>query len=277
MNVWLYRDVKKIKTFALIGTGFIMPRHADAIHAIGGEILDVVNAAHGENAWRKMIKKTKADCVVVLAPNYLHVPMCVAARKSGKIVLAEKPLSLTSRDARKLAKLGNIFTVMQLRHHPMIVELKKSLDLHIRHNIVMDIAVYRDAAYDRGWKGQSKKSGGILFNLGIHYFDIVQYLFGMPTAYTDTTIGAKEARGVLEGKNYRVEWHLATNESQKTQRRLFVIDEKEYNLSSKDNLSYENLHRTIYQNLITEKGIMPKDALPSIELIEHVIATRKAS
>lgn len=263
--------MKKLKTFALIGTGFIMPRHAEAITSVGGKIQDVANTAHGENAWRRVIKKTKADCVVVLTPNYLHVPMCEAARKRGKIVLAEKPLALTSRDAQKLGRLGNVFTVMQLRHHPMIVELKRTLDPQKHHEVAMDIAVYRDANYDKSWKGQPKKSGGILFNLGIHYFDIIQYLFGMPHTFRDTTIAKKTASGTMKGKNYEARWRLSTNESRDSQRRTFTIDGKAYNLSSKDNLSYENLHRAVYRDLFAGKGVTPEDALPSIQLIERIV------
>ncbi len=267
--------MRKIKTFSIIGTGFIMPRHAEAIEAIGGKILDVVNTAHGENAWRNMIKKTAADCIVVLTPNHLHFAMCQAALKRGKTVLSEKPLTLDANEARLLAKNNNVFTVMQLRHHPMIVELKKTIDKAAPHDIVMDIGVFRDASYYRGWKGQLKKSGGILFNLGIHYFDIIQYLFGAPTKYENTVVDPKEAYGTLEGKNYRVNWRLSTNETKTTQRRVFTIDGKEYNLSSQDNLSYENLHRAIYRDLVAGHGITPHDALPSIELIEHIIKSKK--
>ncbi len=264
--------MKKIKTFSIIGTGFIMPRHAEAIISVGGKILDVVNTAHGENAWRNMIKKTVADCVVVLTPNHLHFAMCQAAQKRGKIVLSEKPLALDAAQARILAKnKDGVFTVMQLRHHPMIISLKNTIDPKTQHDVTMDIGVFRDASYYRGWKGQTKKSGGILFNLGIHYFDIIQYLFGMPTKYQDTVVGPKEAHGTLEGKNYRVNWRLSTNEKKSAQRRVFAIDGKEYNLSSQDNLSYENLHRAIYRDLIAGHGITPTDALPSIELIEHIM------
>jgi len=109
--------------FALIGTGFIMPRHAEAIYAVGGKIVDVANTAHGEDAWRKMVRETAADCVVILAPNNLHFPMAMAALDAEKIVLCEKPLSFRVEELRTLAARPNIFTVLQLKYHPLVAKL----------------------------------------------------------------------------------------------------------------------------------------------------------
>jgi UDP-N-acetyl-2-amino-2-deoxyglucuronate dehydrogenase len=257
--------------FALIGTGFIMPRHVEAINHIKGKIVDVVNTAHGEHVWRDMIASTTADYIVILTPNHLHYEMAEHARKHGKMVLSEKPLTLSTKETKKLARIGNVFTVMQLRHHPTIVDLKSRIDPKVKHAIVMDIAVYRDADYDKGWKGQVKKSGGILFNLGVHYFDIIQYLFGMPTQFRGTTIGKKTAAGICTGKNYECSWRLSTDETRERQRRIFEIDGIQYNLSSQDNLSYENLHRAIYRDIVEGRGITAKDALPSIEFIERIM------
>ena len=82
--------------FSLIGTGFIMPRHAQSIIEVGGEIQDVVNDAYSETAWRDMVKNTDADCIVIMTPNDLHFDMSLAAAENRKLVLCEKPLVIKS-------------------------------------------------------------------------------------------------------------------------------------------------------------------------------------
>ena len=109
--------------FALIGTGFIMPRHAEAIYTLGGKVTDVVNTGRGEHAWKEMIKNTEADYVVIMTPNDLHFPMTQAALEAGKKVLCEKPLTIKSKEAETL-KGKPVFTVLQLHYHPLIEKLK---------------------------------------------------------------------------------------------------------------------------------------------------------
>jgi len=262
--------MKKNLTFSLIGTGFIMPRHAEAIDFIGGKIIDVVNEYQGKNAWRKMVRKTKANHIVILTPNDLHFEMALESAKLGKIVLCEKPLCLTSKQNDILKKYKNIFTVVQLRYHPQVLDLKKQINPKDFYEIEMDISVHRDKPYYKSWKGQEKRSGGILFNLGIHYFDLLVYLFGEPEEIADSKYSQKRASGILKGKNYFCRWHLSTEEPRESQRRVFKINGINYNFSSKDNLSYENLHRYVYEDLIKRKGVTPKDVANSIKLIESI-------
>jgi UDP-N-acetyl-2-amino-2-deoxyglucuronate dehydrogenase len=262
--------------FSIIGTGFISPRHIEAIYYTHGKVIDIINTAHGENEWKKIIKNPKTDCIVVLTPNDLHFKMALAAAKAKKIVLCEKPLTINSKDAEILTKYPNIFTVLQLRYHPLTKELKEKISAESRKNkkyeIEMDISVYRDKNYYKIWKGQFKRSGGVLFNLGIHYFDLLLYLFGQPEKIKTLTLNEKVGTGVIEGKNYTCRWHISTDEKRQNQRRVFKINGIDYNFSSKDNLSHENLHRFIYQDLEKGKGITPKQAIESIKLVEKLYA-----
>ena len=230
--------------YSIIGTGFISPRHIEAIYYTKGKIIDVINTAHGENTWKKAIKNPKADCIVILTPNNLHFKIALEAAKNKKMVLCEKPLTINSKTAEILSKYQNIFTVLQLRYHPLVKELKKKIKKNEKYEIEMDISVYRDKWYYKIWKGQTKRSGGVLFNLGIHYFDLLVYLFGEPKKTKTLTLNDKTGTGIIEGKNY--------------------------NFSSKDNLSYENLHRFVYQNLVKKRGIKPQQALKSIKLVEKL-------
>jgi len=149
--------MKNKPTFSLIGTGFIMPRHAEAIDFVGGTIIDVVNEYQGENAWKKMVKKTKADYIVILTPNDLHFEMVVESAKAKKMVLCEKPLCLTSEQVEILKKYKNIFTVVQLRQHPYTLNLREKIKSNDFYEIEMDISVHRDEKYYKTWKGQEKR------------------------------------------------------------------------------------------------------------------------
>jgi len=254
--------------YSIIGTGFIMPRHAEAIYYTKGKIIDIVNTAHGQNTWKKVVKNPKTDCIVILTPNDLHFEMAKEAAQNKKIVLCEKPLAIKSEHIKILTKFPDIYTVLQLHHHPKVKKLKKEISPEKDYQIKMDISVHRDAYYYKSWKGQRERSGGVLFNLGIHYFDLLRYLFGMPTEIKTTKLNDKTGTGIIKGKNYICNWRVSTNTSRDEQKRIFKINGTNYNFSSKDNLSYENLHRFVYEDLLEGKGITTQEALKSTKLIE---------
>lgn len=270
----LNQDIIKMFTgnrkFAIIGTGFIFRTHLQMINKIGGKVVDAVNESNGKDTWKEMVRNTEAKYVVILTPNDLHFEMAKFSLENGKIVLCEKPLTIKSEDCRVLMNYSNIFTVCQLRYHPIMKELKKEINKNQKYQIEMDIAVHRDENYWKSWKGQKERSGGILFNLGIHYFDLLLYLFGQPFRVLTKYVDNKKGEGEIEGENYFCKWRIDATEPKGTQRRIFKINGKEYNFSSKDNLAYENLHYFVYRDLLKRKGVIPKDVLPSIELVEKL-------
>src|SRR4030042_5422490 len=206
--------------FSIIGTGFILPAHVEAIRSVGGEIRDIVNDVHGQDAWKKMVKSTDADCIVILTPNDLHFEMAMIAAEHKKTVLCEKPLVIKSEQAKILAKKPNIFTVLQLRYHPSVEKLKSEIKKDESYKIEMDISVYRDEKYYKGWKGQKERSGGVLINLGVHYFDLLLYLFGEVKKTKTTFLNEKTGEGELEGENYTCNWRVSTGEKRDNQRRV---------------------------------------------------------
>ena len=113
--------------FSLIGTGFIMPRHVEAINYVNGQIVDIVNDFWSSDNWKKIIKKSEPDCIVVLTPNDLHFEMVKMAAEEGKTVLCEKPLAISSKDVGELSNYSNIYTVLQLHHHSEVKKLKEAL------------------------------------------------------------------------------------------------------------------------------------------------------
>jgi UDP-N-acetyl-2-amino-2-deoxyglucuronate dehydrogenase len=266
--------MEKIPTFMLIGSGFIMPRHADAIHSVGGKILEIVNTAHYGHEWERKLIQSRAHYVSILTPNHLHAEIAARAIFENKTVLSEKPLGISSQEIARLIdeekKGARIFTVLQLRHHPLVKKLKQQIDLAREYEVTLDISVYRDAAYYSGWKGNAAQSGGILFNLGSHYFDLITYLFGMPEKVTSVEGDEKTMQGILEGKNFHCDWRISTDAPRDDQKRIFRLNGHNCNFSSKDNLSYENLHYYVYKDLIEGKGALPSEVLPSTFLIESI-------
>lgn len=237
--------------FSILGTGFIFPRHLKAIQEAGGEITGL---------------NTNEDCVVILTPNDTHFYYAKEYAEKGKIVLCEKPLVIKSKDAEILAQYDNIFTVMQLRYHPLIEEIKKNIKNN--NDIEIDIDVHRDRTYFQSWKGQEQRSGGILFNIGIHYFDLLLYLFGPAQRILTTNYDEKVANGKVWGKGYQCKWRVSVMATQESQHRTFKVNGADYNFSSLDNLSYENLHQFVYRDLIKGQGIQAKDIIEVTKLVE---------
>lgn len=256
--------------FSLIGTGFIFPTHVAAIRDTGGEIVDVVNEARGPDAWREMVKSTSADCIVILTPNDLHFDMAMAAADHGKIVLCEKPLCIKSEDVKTLAGKPNIFTVLQLRHHPLVQQLKEEISEHKKYEVDIDISVRRDQKYYASWKGQRERSGGVLFNLGIHYFDLLVYLFGEEDKVSTSSLDEKTGIGTIGGPNFACRWRISTDAAKESQKRIFRINGVPSNFSSRDNLAYENLHGYVYQDLLGGRGVTPAEEIHSIQLVEKL-------
>lgn len=253
------------KKFAVIGKGFIYNLHTQAISQIGGEIVNIVDESSGSNAWKEIVKKTEADCVIILAPNYLHFEMAKFSAECGKIVLCEKPLTIKSEEAGILAKYLDIFTVCQLRYHPAVKKTKTEFKEDGQYQVEMDISVHRDEDYWKSWKGAEEKSGGILFNLGIHYFDLLLYLFGEPTEILTKSLSYKTGQGEISGKNYSCNWQISAEAPKDNQSRLFRINGVNY-----DFITTENLHLYVYKDLLKGKGVTPQEALKSIELIEKI-------
>jgi UDP-N-acetyl-2-amino-2-deoxyglucuronate dehydrogenase len=237
--------------FYVIGKGFIYPKHQEAIESVGGEITDNIN---------------KADWVVILTPNFLHYKMVCDAINLNKNVLCEKPLALSSRACKNIIKKAQekrvkIITVSQLRYLPILKKVK----IKKKNSIKIDVDVHRDEKYFKSWRGDERRSGGILFNLGIHYFDIIINLFGEPINAGNIIFGRNENIGQFAGKNYCCHYRFSYLANQDEQKRIFKINGVNYDLKTND-----NMHKFIYKDLLSGMGMEPKEALKAILLIERL-------
>ena len=261
--------------WAVLGLGFISGRHAEAIARVKDGVAltfdpDVSKGADFSD-WEAMTqseKWKKATHVAVCAPNYLHYFLADYAARSGKKVLCEKPLVLNS----KLPFRQNVFTVLQLRHHPLVKKLRKLRRKKV--NVSLTVKVKRDQSYWEGWKGDNLKSGGILFNLGIHYFDLLIYLLGNKYKVVRSSYSPKLAKGRINFSGSIVDYHIEIMDTGEGQTRSLVFDGREVELSQKDNLSYEDLHVDVYRAMRNGHGVRVKEALKSIQLVERLKGTR---
>ena len=260
-----------MQKWAVLGSdGFVSKRHIDSINKTGGEVsikCDFTLWESENHNWEKMIQSEKwkeITHVAICTPNYLHYPM--ASCMADKTVIVEKPLALSSKDAEKLG--DNVNTVLQLRYHPEIVKLKK-LKKECKEGKLI-VKVKRDDWYWDCWKGRDGLSGGILFNLGIHYFDILIYLFGDNYSIIESEYSPKLATGIINFDGVLFKYHIEIMPDDTGQERTLVLDGEEVVLSKKDNLSFEDLHTAVYKEVIAGGGVKPQEANKSIKLVEKL-------
>ena len=271
--------------WSLIGLGFISPRHIQGIRESGGNLLATfdVNVAkssvsprgtkfysnHEEFMDSEELKKS--DWVAICTPNDTHWRLCKELLLKDKNVLCEKPLTLTTSSAISLEYLAQngrkLYTVLQLRHHPLVKKLKT---MSRPNEVSIAARVVRDNSYWNSWKGDESLSGGTLVNLGIHYLDLLIYLLGNEYSVSEKESGRNFARGKILFDDVLASYDFEILDSREGQDRYIEVDGKRYGLSNKDNLSFEGLHTDVYNSLVVGKGIPVSEAMKSLKLAEQL-------
>jgi UDP-N-acetyl-2-amino-2-deoxyglucuronate dehydrogenase len=259
--------------YAIIGKGFIYPRHVQAIEATGGKVLMTCDTRFNETNpdftdWLEMYNHPKfkeVDTVVICTPNYLHSTMAREAILKGKKVICEKPLSINGTDG-----LEGVVPVLQLRYHPQLQNIKNIATLHVTAKM------FRDEVYWNSWKGNPVKSGGILYNLGIHYLDLIVWLLGTDYTLSKVAVTDKTVTGVLTYKESVASFWIEILDSREGQVREITYSQKggsfqTINLSNKDNLSYEDMHLEVYKHFIKGEGVPLSEAKKSLELVNKLL------
>jgi UDP-N-acetyl-2-amino-2-deoxyglucuronate dehydrogenase len=165
-----------------------------------------------------------------------------------------------------------VFSILQLRLHPVIKEMKKSLNLtKKRHFVELNYITPRGKWYDYSWKGDFDKSGGVLFNIGIHFFDMLIWIFGRPISH-NVDLGAKSAEGILKLEKADVKFKLSIDHDDLPYNdwlpmRSLTIDKKEFNFSE----GFTDLHNESYKEIINGNGFNLEETLPAIDLVEQII------
>lgn len=256
----------KIK-YAVIGKGFIFPRHKQAIEATGGEVSMTCDIDPKKKPdftdWVEMFNHPKFDeiyAVSICTPNYLHSTITREALLRGKKVLCEKPLSINGTEGMQGA-----LAVMQLRYHPELQKLNRPRELFITARM------FRDDKYWKSWKGNDIMSGGILYNLGVHYVDLAIYLLGDRWNIMSVVKSKKRVKAIVRFDDSLVHFDIEVVNSKDKQGRSMVADGKLITLSNAENLSYEDLHKAVYKDFVAGRGVSVEEAGKSLKLIKAIL------
>ncbi len=293
-----------MKRFALIGAaGYIAERHMKAIKETGNNLIcasdhfDVMGRIDSyfpeaefflehENLDKYMDdlrrKGSPIDYVSICTPNYMHYSHMRFAMRSGADVICEKPLVIYPKDIDTILEIEaetgkKVNTVLQLRYHPAILKLKNEIDSASDkiHEIDLSYITTRGKWYLKSWKGDVSKSGGVATNIGIHFFDMITWIFGKVKENIIHVYNADKAAGFLQLEKARVRWFLsldykdlpkvATDKGMRTYRSI-TVDGKEIEFSG----GFTDLHTVTYQNILNGNGFGIEDARESIELTDFV-------
>ncbi|MFO0604140.1 MAG: Gfo/Idh/MocA family oxidoreductase [Polyangiales bacterium] len=295
------------RNFAITGVGgYIAPRHLRAIRDTGSRLVaaadpkdsvglldqynfDVRFFTEVERFDRHLEKLKRASedervhYLTVCSPNYLHDAHCRLGLRVGADVICEKPLVINPWNLDPLRELEaetgrRIYTVLQLRVHPKLIELRERLRAESpgrSHDVVLTYVTGRGAWYDVSWKGQIDKSGGVPTNIGIHFFDLLTWLFG---AVERNAVHLKQPRrmaGAIDLERARVRWFLSVDVKDlpfapepggRATFRSITVDGEEVEFSE----GFTDLHTAVYREVFEGRGHGIEDVRPSIELAHAI-------
>ena len=294
-----------MKNFALIGVGgYIAPRHLMAIRDTQNDLLAALDkfdsvgildsyfpGTHFFTEFERFDrhidklkrKGTKIDYVSICTPNYLHDSHIRFALRNHADAICEKPLVLNPWNVEPLKQIENetgnrVFNILQLRLHPSIAALKEKIrqdDENKIHDIDLTYLTSRGNWYFNSWKGERDKSGGIATNIGIHFFDMLTWIFG---AVQESIVHVSEpdrAAGYLRLKKARVRWFLSINpeylpdDAKKQNKRTFrniTVDGNEIEFSE----GFGELHTRSYEEILKGKGFGLDEASVSIQTVHDI-------
>ncbi len=296
-----------MKNFAITGVaGYIAPRHLQAIKDTNNTLIAAVDPHDSvgildryfpnvsffteferfDRHLEKLRRKTEdrhVHYLTICSPNNLHDAHIRLALRIGADAICEKPLVLNPWNLDALQELENesgkkIYTILQLRVHPSIIELKKKLSAESnnkKHEVDLTYITSRGVWYDYSWKGLIEKSGGIATNIGIHFYDLLIWLFGDVQINEVHLMEKKRASGFIELQNANVRWFLSIDKndlpseesnSGKTTFRSISVDGEEIQFSE----GFTDLHTRVYEETINGNGFGIEDARPSIKLVQDI-------
>jgi len=294
-----------MKNFVLIGAaGYVAPRHMQAIRATGNRLVaafdpfdsvGVMDSYFPEadfftefERFDRHLEKLKRqgtfiDYVSICSPNYLHDAHIRFGLRLGANVICEKPVVLNPWNVDALMELereypGNIFNILQLRLHDNVIKLKKRIDKDLPDKVYdVDLRYFtsRGKWYHHSWKGDVSKSGGIATNIGVHFFDMLLWLFGPVREMKVYEHGKARARGYLRLKQARVNWLLSVDydnipaEVRATGARTYrsvTIGEEAFEFSG----GFEELHTKSYRDVLGGGGFRVLETRPVIELVHRI-------
>lgn len=294
-----------MKKFALLGAaGYVAPRHMKAIKDSGNDLIAALdpNDSVGildsyfpqchfftefERFDRHIDKRKRAgekvDFVSICSPNYLHDSHIRFALRSGSNAICEKPLVLNPWNIDALKEIEKetgqkVNTILQLRLHPSIINLKEKIKNEkptSKIDVDLTYITSRGSWYLSSWKGDESKSGGIASNIGVHFFDMLHFLFGDLQESQLHLSNQKSASGYLEYENARVRWFLSIDETtlpaevklkgQRTYRSI-TLNGQEIEFSG----GFTDLHTRSYEHILSGQGFGLQDSYVAIKTVSEL-------
>ena len=294
-----------MKTFALIGAaGFIAPRHLKAIKDTENSLVAAFDkfdsvgvmdsyfpGAHFFTEFErfdrhvdKLCREGNAvDFVTICSPNYLHDAHIRFGLRNHAHVICEKPLVLNPWNIDALTEIEQesgkkVYNILQLRLHPSIIALKNRIEngpADKVYDIDLSYITSRGKWYDVSWKGEISKSGGIATNIGVHFFDMLTWIFGSVKKNAVHVHDSNKAAGYLELEKARVRWFLSTDYdslpesirlANKRTYRSLLLEGEEIEFSD----GFTDLHTQSYEQILAGNGYGLAEAYPSIEIVHTI-------
>lgn len=294
-----------MKNFAIIGAGgYIAPRHMKAIKDTGNTLIaaldkhdsvgiidnyfpdaDFFTEFERFDRHLEKLKRlgNKTNFVSVCSPNYLHDAHIRFGLRIGASVICEKPVVLNPWNIEALMEIeketgGEVFTILQLRLHPAIIALKEKIaaaPADKKHTVNLQYITSRGHWYHTSWKGDIQKSGGIATNIGVHFFDMLLWIFGDVKTNTVTEHTAYTTSGQLELEKANVNWMLSIDanklpdEAKAAGKRTFrtlTIDGEGFEFSD----GFTELHTKSYDEILKGNGFRIKETKAAIELVHEI-------
>lgn len=290
-----------MKKFALIGAaGYIAPRHMKAIKETGNTLVAALDKHDNvgildsyfpeadffteferfDRHLDKLKRKGEpVDFVSICSPNYLHDAHIRYSLRYGADAICEKPLVLNPWNLDALIEMENetnkrVFTILQLRLHPSIIALREKIlagPKDKKYQVDLRYITSRGNWYHSSWKGDITKSGGVATNIGIHFFDMLIWIFGDMKDVVVNTQDQEHASGTLELERASVNWFLSINSNHlpetaakagKRTYRSLTMEGHEIEFSE----GFTDLHTKSYEEILKGNGFTLQDAYPSIQV-----------
>lgn len=296
-----------MKNFAITGVaGYIAPRHLQAIKDTGNNLIAALDPhdsvgildryfpnvgffvdferfeRYVEMLHRKSISE-RIHYLSICSPNFLHDAHIRLALRTDADAICEKPIVLNPWNLDALEELENetgkkVYNILQLREHQAIIDLKNKVETEKKNSkreIILTYITSRGSWYDYSWKGVKEKSGGVATNIGVHFFDMLGWIFGKVQTNKLYLNEPRKVSGFLEFERANVRWFLSIDKSDlpseavnenKTTYRSLKLDGEEFHFSD----GFTELHTKVYQSILNGKGFGLNDARQSIEIVHEI-------
>ncbi len=298
-----------MKSFSIIGAaGYIAPRHLKAIYETGNNVIAAydpndsvgildryskeVNFFKSFEEFYYFLKKQHqggTDYTTICTPNYLHKSHIQLSLDLGASTICEKPLCLSVQELEQLRESESrsgkkVYTILQLREHNIVQSLHHRINSNgsssQKHEIELCYITSRGPWYHTTWKADPKKSGGLAFNIGIHFFDMLNWIFGKTEKVEMHVNQIDTMSGYLETEKARIKWFLSINEKylpeeaigqNKATYRSLLIDGQEFEFSQ----GFTDLHTKVYQSILEGRGYGLEDIYEATKTVETLTSQKE--